>query len=121
MTGDRISLTGLRARGFHGVFEHERREGQEFVVDVELGVDLTAASRSDELADTVDYGALAETVVSHIEGRPCALIEALAGRIADSALELDGVRWARVTVHKPQAPIAATFDDVAVTIERSRT
>ena len=78
MSGDRITLRGVRATGYHGVFEHERRDGQEFVVDVELSLDLTRAGESDDLADTYDYGALASTVVARVEGEPYDLIERLA-------------------------------------------
>lgn len=121
MTGDVIALKGLSAHGFHGVLAVERREGQTFVVDVDLGLDLAPAASSDDLAQTVNYAGLAADVVAHITGQPYDLIETLADRIAASALRDAKVRWARVTVHKPQAPIDATFSDVAVTIERSRT
>src|SRR5437764_14698445 len=80
---DRISLRGLRVRGHHGVFEHERRDGQEFVVDITVWMDLTAAARSDRLADTLDYGALAQRAAAIVGGPPCDLIESVAGRVAD--------------------------------------
>lgn len=117
---DRISLTGLTVRGHHGVFEHERRDGQDFVVDLVLHVDTAAAARSDVLADTVDYGALAVDVADAVRGRPVDLIETLADRIARICLSREGVAEVEVTVHKPQAPITETFRDVAVTIRRSR-
>ncbi|GAB3211330.1 dihydroneopterin aldolase [Marinactinospora thermotolerans] len=117
---DRISLRGLRARGFHGVFEHERREGQEFVVDVVLGVDSRAAARTDDLSRTVHYGLLATALVEVIEGEPVNLIETLAQRLADTCLARPGVHEVEVTLHKPQAPIPHQFDDVAVTIHRRR-
>lgn len=117
---DRIVLRGLRATGFHGVFEHERRDGQEFVVDVELETDLAPAATTDELADTVDYGALADALVAVVSGEPVNLIETLAARLAAVCLADVRVYGATVTVHKPHAPIAHAFGDVAVTVRRER-
>ncbi|HZC69476.1 MAG TPA: dihydroneopterin aldolase [Jatrophihabitans sp.] len=117
---DQIALTGLRVRGFHGVFEHERRDGQEFVVDAVLDVSTAAAAASDELADTVHYGELAEQLAAVIAGEPVNLLETLAARLADACLTDGRVAAATVTVHKPQAPIPLQFADVAVTIRRSR-
>lgn len=118
MTADRITLTGLRATGHHGVFEHERLDGQEFVVDVT--VHLEPRDRGDELAQTVHYGELAEAVVAAIETDPVDLIESLAERIADIALGFPATQVVDVTVHKPHAPITVPFDDVAVSITRTR-
>ncbi|MDQ1130190.1 dihydroneopterin aldolase [Microbacterium sp. SORGH_AS_0888] len=120
MNGDRITLTGLRGRGFHGVFPEERREGQEFVVDVEITLDTRPAARSDDVADTVHYGEVAEDVVAVVTGDPVDLVETLAQRIADAVLARPAVEAVRVTVHKPGAPITVPFADVAVTIERAR-
>lgn len=118
---DRISLTGVRARGFHGVFDEERRDGQEFRVDVVLGVlSMSKAARTDELGHTVDYGGVARAVVDVVEGPPVNLIETLAVAIADRCLAFDYVRAVKVTVHKPQAPIPVPFDDVSVSITRAR-
>ena len=117
---DRIDLTGLSAFGYHGVFDHERRDGQTFVVDVALGLDLETAATSGDLAATVHYGVLAEQVVAEITGDPVDLIESLAFRIVKVCLGHEPVRWTSVTVHKPQAPIEVAFSDVAVTIERSK-
>ncbi|MGF3056126.1 dihydroneopterin aldolase [Microbacterium sp. YY-01] len=117
---DQITLTGLRVRGHHGVFDFEREQGQDFVVDVTLHVDARIAAHSDNLADTVDYGQLAESIAAIIEGEPVDLIETLAERIAMAALAPFGVHAVDVTVHKPQAPIARTFHDVSVTIHRQR-
>ncbi len=118
---DRIRLRGVRARGFHGVFGHERDSGQEFVVDVVLGVlSISKAAKTDDLAHTVDYGAVAQAVVDVIEGPPQNLIETVAVTIADRCLAFDYVRAVRVTVHKPQAPIPVAFDDVSVSITRAR-
>lgn len=118
---DRIILTGVTARGFHGVFDHERQDGQEFRVDVVLGVmSISKAAKSDNLLHTVDYGAVAQAVVAVIEGPPVNLIERLAVTIAERCLDFDYVRAVTVTVHKPQAPIPVPFDDVAVRITRAR-
>ena len=120
MSPDRITLTGLRVRGQHGVFDFERRDGQDFVVDVALEVSTAAAAASDELADTVHYGVLAEALAAVVAGEPVNLLETLVARLTAVCLAIDGVQAATVTVHKPQAPIALAFDDVAVTIRRER-
>ena len=117
---DRIDLRGLRARGHHGVFEHERRDGQEFVVDVTIGLDVTAAGSGDDLTATVDYGVLAQQIHDVVTGPPMDLIESLALRMVDLCLSHPPVQWASVTVHKPEAPIPVAFDDVSVTTERSK-
>lgn len=118
--GDRIELKGLSAIGYHGVFEHERREGQTFVVDIVLSVDLEPAATSDDLTRTVHYGELAEQVHAAITGDPVDLIETLALRIVNVCLGHEPVRWVSVTVHKPEAPIEVAFADVAVTMERRK-
>ena len=120
MTGDHITLTGIRARGNHGVFEHERRDGQDFVVDLTVWVDFAAAAASDDLSATVNYGEIAELVVAEIESQPVDLIETLVERIAARVLIETVALRTRVTVHKPQAPISVPFTDVSVTITRSR-
>lgn len=117
---DSIRLTGLRVRGHHGVFDFERRDGQEFVVDVALELDTRRAAASDDLADTIDYGELAKGLASVVEGEAVNLLETLASRLADVCLGDERVAAATVTVHKPQAPIPLTFSDVAVTIRRER-
>ncbi|SFD29020.1 dihydroneopterin aldolase [Streptomyces aidingensis] len=117
---DRIVLRGLRARGTHGALPEERALGQTFVVDLELSVDTRPAARTDDLSRTVHYGLVAEEVTGIVSGEPCALIETLAQRIADRCLSFEPVREVEVTVHKPQAPIAVPFDDVTITIRRSR-
>jgi dihydroneopterin aldolase/2-amino-4-hydroxy-6-hydroxymethyldihydropteridine diphosphokinase len=119
-TGDRIVLTGVRATGRHGVLPEERAAGQEFVVDLELALDLSVAAATDRVTATVHYGELSEAVVAAIEGEPVDLIETLAQRIADVALAHDLVDGVVVTVHKPSAPITVPFGDVAVRIERAR-
>lgn len=118
--GDRIELRGLSAVGHHGVFDHERRDGQTFVVDVVLSVDLEPAATSGDLTRTVHYGELAEQVHSIITGDPVDLIETLALRIVNVCLGHEPVRWVSVTVHKPEAPIEVAFTDVTVTMERSK-
>ena len=117
---DRLAVRGVEAVGHHGVFDFERRDGQVFVVDLVLGLDTRAAARSDDLRDTVDYGSLVAAVKQAIESDPVDLIEKLAQRIADLCLADPRVQWTEVTVHKPGAPIEATFSDVTLTILRSR-
>ncbi len=107
-------------RGHHGVFDHERRDGQDFVLDLVLWTDLAAAGASDDLADTVDYGALAEAAAAVVEGPPRSLIEAVAADVAAVVLDDPRVTVVEVVLHKPQAPIARPFDDVAVRVTRSR-
>jgi dihydroneopterin aldolase len=116
---DRIILRGVRAWGHHGVLPAERANGQEFLVDLELGVasmDIPAAS--DDLVDTVDYAAAAAIVVELITGTPFDLIETLGVRIAEACLALRGVETVTVTVHKPSAPIPVPFSDVAIRVTR---
>jgi dihydroneopterin aldolase len=117
---DRLKLRGLRAFGHHGVLEAERRDGQEFVVDVELALDTRPAAATDDLAETVHYGDLAERLHRAIERDPVDLIETLAQRLATVCLEESSVLSVDVTVHKPHAPIRVAFDDVSLTIHRSR-
>lgn len=114
---DWIAITGLAATGRHGVYPEERRDGQLFVVDVRLG--LHVETRSDDLADTVDYSVVASDVIGIITGEPVDLLETLAGRIADRCLAEPLVEQAEVCVHKPHAPMGFTFTDVSVTITRS--
>ncbi|HEY0501643.1 MAG TPA: dihydroneopterin aldolase [Kutzneria sp.] len=117
---DRITLTGLRVRGYHGVFEHEKRDGQDFLVDVTVWLDLTAAAATDDLTQTMHYGELAERVAAIVAGDARDLIETVAGDIADEVLTDERVREVEVTVHKPSAPIPLSFQDVAVTVRRAR-
>ncbi|MEO6512308.1 MAG: dihydroneopterin aldolase [Nocardioides sp.] len=118
---DELTIRGIECFGYHGVFEHEKRDGQTFVVDLTLGLDTTVSARSDDLRDTVDYGTLVAAVKHAVEADPVDLIETLAQRLADVCLRDVRVEWARITVHKPEAPIDATFGDVTLTITRSRT
>ncbi|MDP1712789.1 MAG: dihydroneopterin aldolase [Candidatus Nanopelagicaceae bacterium] len=118
---DSIEIKGIRGFGYHGVFDHERENGQEFLVDISLNLDLRKAAGSDAVDDTVDYGSVCNLVLSAIVGPPVALIEKLASQIADLLLTnfslLDSVV---VVVHKPQAPVEVNFEDIAIRMERSR-
>jgi len=117
---DRITLTGLRVHGRHGVFEHERRDGQDFLVDITVWIDLDRAAATDELADTLHYGELAERAAAIVGGPPRNLIETVAGEIAEDVMRDARAHAVEVTVHKPSAPIPLPFADVAVTARRSR-
>ncbi len=117
---DRIVLQGISAHGHHGVLDFEKADGQEFVVDVALEVDLRRPGRSDVLAHTVNYADVAADVVSLIIGPSLDLIEALAEKIARAALKRPLVQAVEVTVHKPQAPVGVPFSDVQVVVERHR-
>jgi len=115
---DELTITGIECFAHHGVLDHERRDGQVFLVDLTLGLDTRSAAVSDDLQDTVDYGSLVGRVKTAVESDPVDLIETLARRISDVALSDHRVEWVRVTVHKPDAPIEAAFTDVALTIRR---
>ncbi|GHF63095.1 dihydroneopterin aldolase [Streptomyces mashuensis] len=117
---DRVALRGLKARGHHGVFPREREEGQTFIVDLVLSLDARPAAADDDLTKTVHYGVVAEEVVEIVQGEPVDLIETLAERIAGACLKHEAVQQVEVTVHKPDAPITVPFDDVTITITRSR-
>jgi 7,8-dihydroneopterin aldolase/epimerase/oxygenase len=118
---DVIFVTGLLIHAHHGVMKHESRVGQRFVLDLELSIDLADAARSDKLADTVSYASIVETATAAFGGRSHKLVEAAAGAVADAILAaFPRIGAVRVTVHKPHAPIAATFTDVGVTLVRSR-
>ena len=118
---DAIFVTGLALHAYHGVMQHEAKVGQTFRLDLVLDIDLAAASRTDKLRDTVSYDMVVKTVSEAFCSRRYRLVEAAAGAVAGAVLErCPQVRSIRVTVHKPHAPIAATFDDVGVTIERAR-
>ena len=120
MSADLITISGVRARGYHGVYDHERRDGQDFVVDVVLELDTGPAAVSDDVADTVHYGEVAESLAGVVSGEPVNLLETLAARLAAVCLEDKRVAAATITVHKPQAPVAVPVSDVAVTIRREQ-
>jgi dihydroneopterin aldolase len=116
---DLISIKGIRGFGYHGVFDFERRDGQDFFVDLEVALDLSAASKSDDLSDSIDYGLFTTIVREEIEGEPVNLIERLAGRIAERLQsQFVSIKAITVTVHKPHAPVKEDVTDIAVTIRR---
>lgn len=118
-TGDSITLTGIRVRAHHGVYDFEREGGQDFVIDLTVGIDLRRAAQSDDVSATIHYGELAERVAAAVASDPVDLIETVAERVAGIALSYPAALDVRVTVHKPDAPISVPFGDVAVTIVRS--
>jgi dihydroneopterin aldolase len=113
---DRIELRGLTVHGRHGVLEHERANGQDFVVDITVWIDLADAAASDDLAGTYDYAALAQLAAEVVAGPPRNLIETVGGEIADLVMADERVHAVEVVVHKPQAPIAQRFADVAAAV-----
>ena len=117
---DRIELRGLTVRGHHGVFDHERRDGQDFVVDITVWIDLAQAAASDDLDDTYDYGVLAQRAADIVAGPPRNLIETVSAEIAEAVMADTRVHAVEVVVHKPKAPIPLAFSDVAVVARRSR-
>ena len=118
---DSVFVSGLALHAYHGVMQHEAKVGQTFKLDLMLDIDLTEASRTDMLKHTISYDLVAKTASEAFCSRRYRLVEAAAGAVAEAVLEhYPQVRRIRVTVHKPHAPIAATFDDVGVVIERAR-
>jgi dihydroneopterin aldolase len=117
---DRVEIRGLRVFGRHGLLEQERREGQPFVVDVTLELDLSGAATSDALVDTVDYRTLAQRLAEGVGRTRFDLIEGLAGHLADLALADEKVQAVEVRVAKPQAPVTVQLDEVAVMLRRAR-
>lgn len=117
---DRITVSGVRAYGHHGVLPAERERGQQFVADAVLWLDTREAAASDDLASTVNYAAVAGRIAEVISGEPVALIETLAQRLAAACLAFDQVQETEVTVHKPAAPVGVPVGDVSVTIRRGR-
>ena len=116
---DKISIKGVKGFGYHGVFDFEKRDGQNFYVDIDLELDLAAASKSDELTDSVDYSKLTSIALRAIEDQKFDLIERLAGFIADSIkVQFPAVQKIAVTVHKPSAPVQESVTDISVTITR---
>jgi len=116
---DLIEIKGIKSFGYHGVFESENIAGQDFFVDVSLELDLTRPSVSDDVADTVNYAEITDLVIQEVTGDRVALIEKLAGRIADRVKNTyPQIVTVSVTVHKPQAPVNAQVADISVTINR---
>ena len=120
MSPDRIVVRGIEAFGYHGVLPEERRQGQPFVIDLEVCTDMSEAAGSDDLAKTIDYAALANEAATIVRGEPRDLIETVAVDIAERVLARERVISVQVTVHKPQAPVGVPFADVAVTVERCK-
>ena len=120
MSLDQIAIRGLRAFGYHGVLDHERRDGQEFGVDAVMWLDTSPAAAFDDLGLTVDYAALAGRLAAIVAGPPVRLIETLAHRLAEAALTQAQVREVEITVHKPHAPVGQPFEDITVTIRRTK-
>lgn len=118
---DTIRLSGVAAIGYHGVFEHEKRDGQPFITDAVLFMDVAGAAATDDLSKTADYGAVAETIVAMVTGEPFDLIETLSVRMAEKLLaDFPVLHAVEVTVHKPKAPIQVPFGDVSITVRRTR-
>ena len=118
---DRIFINGLSLHAYHGVMPYEGKVGQTFTIDIELAIELSAAARSDKVADTVSYDKVVECASRAFCARRCRLIETAAGGVADAVLaQFPRVQSVRVTIHKPHAPIAATFSDVGVALLRVR-
>ena len=117
---DTISITGLRLTGYHGVFEHEKRDGQEFGVDLEIELDLSSAGSTDELQNTLDYSVVVDQVAQRVTGESVDLIETLAHDLAQIVLHHPQANAVTVTVHKPQAPVGHSVQDIAVTIRREK-
>jgi len=116
---DLIEIKGIKSFGYHGVFESENIAGQDFYVDVLLELDLTRASVTDDVADTVNYAEVTDLVLEEITGEPVSLIEKLASRIIDRIKSsYPQIMAVSVTVHKPQAPVNAQVSDISVTITR---
>lgn len=118
---DKIHLTGMRFYGYHGCLAFEAEEGQPFIVDLALELDLAPAGHSDNLNDTVNYAAVFDAVKAIVEGERFNLIEALAENIAAALLaNFANLSAVTVTIHKPEAPIQGKFEDVAVEMRRGR-
>jgi dihydroneopterin aldolase len=118
---DRIFIKGLTLHAYHGVMPHEAKVGQSFSIDMLLDIDLSTAARSDKVADTVSYDKVVDCAKTAFSAQRFRLIEAAAGSVADAVLaEFPRVLSIEVTIHKPHAPIAATFSDVGVRLSRKR-
>jgi dihydroneopterin aldolase len=119
---DRIFISGLSLHAYHGVMAHEAKVGQTFSIDLELVIDLAAAAKSDKVVDTVSYDKVVDCVAEAFTAQRYRLIEAAAGRVATAVLAaFPRVQSIKVTIHKPHAPVAATFSDIGITLVRSRT
>lgn len=118
---DRIFINGLSLHAYHGVMAYEAKVGQTFTLDLDLDIDLSDAAHSDKVLDTVSYDQVVDCATGAFCGQRFRLIEAAAGRVADAVLaKFPRVNAIKVAIHKPHAPIAATFSDVGVTLMRRR-
>lgn len=117
---DRIAIRGLRVFAHHGVLESEQTHGQNFLVDVTVHLDTAEAAAADDLTRTLDYGELALAVHRRVSGERWNLIERVAQRVAELALEYPAAERVEVTVRKPEAPIPVPFEEASVSITRSR-
>jgi 7,8-dihydroneopterin aldolase/epimerase/oxygenase len=118
---DHIFIKGLSLHAYHGVMAYEAKVGQTFTIDLKLEIDLADAQRSDKVVDTVSYDKVVDCASRAFCGQRYRLIEAAAGQVAGAVLAaFPRVRKIMVTIHKPHAPVAATFSDVGVTLVRAR-
>lgn len=117
---DVIHLSGLEVFAHHGVFDHERRDGQLFVLDIDVEIDATLAAQSDDLDHTVNYAALADAIHACVSRDPVNLLETLAARVLRTIFEYDSAQAATVTIHKPQAPMSVEIAGVSLTMSRER-
>jgi dihydroneopterin aldolase len=117
---DRIAVRGITAHAHHGVYDWERERGQPFRVDAVLELDTAPAAADDDLDRTVNYAELAQRLHAVLTGDPVDLLETLAQRMADVCLAAPLVDAVEITVHKPEAELGVPFDDVTVTIRRSK-
>ena len=118
----KIQIKGLRVYGYHGVLEHEREEGQYFIVDASIKVDVERASATDDISNTVSYAEIAQLIAENVRNNPVNLLETLSQRLADEVLAASGP-WAKkvkITVSKPDAPIDLYLDTVSVTAKAKR-
>ncbi len=121
MAVDKIHLRKMGFYGYHGVFPEETKLGQRFAVDLTVEVDLSAASKSDRLEDSINYAELYQICKDVVEGEPLKLVEAVAEKIASAVLSnYNAVAVCHVTVIKPDPPIQGHYESVAVEITRSR-
>ena len=120
LAGDVVELRGLRAVGTHGVLAEEQSRAQPFEVDIDVGADLAAAGQSDDLGDTLDYGAIVSSALRVVTDEHHALLERIAQRIADEILSDPRAVWVTVRVVKLRPPVAADLATAAVRITRTR-
>ena len=114
-----IELQGILLHGYHGVLDDERRDGQRFLVDVELDLEHEQAARTDAIEDAVDYRRVVARVREISDGRAYRLLEAFSAAIADALLEDFPVSAVRVRVRKPDVVLDPTVEVAAVSVERS--